>query len=289
MTPLRVGLAVVAVLALVAIGVAASQLPAIGAGALLYPTRRINTQTMPAGCVERKFDGVEVVLDAWQCRSTAAERRDTIVYLHGIADNRGSAAGAIARLLPLGFDVVAFDSRAHGGSGGERCTYGYFEKRDLQKVIDQLGVGSVILIGHSLGAAVALQTAAIDPRVRATVAASTFSDLRTVASERVPFLPAWSLGPAFARAEQDAHFVVDEVSPLRAAANIRVPVLLIHGADDRETRPVHSSRVLAALAGPKELVTVANAGHNDALRADVWPRIETWLSALDASTAPPTK
>jgi dipeptidyl aminopeptidase/acylaminoacyl peptidase len=41
---------------------------------------------------------------------------------------------------------------------------------------------------------------------------------------------------------------VDDVSPVRAAARITVPVLLIHGAADVETPPAHSERVRAALS-----------------------------------------
>jgi len=76
---------------------------------------------------------------------------------------------------------------AHGESGGEACAYGFFEKEDLRRVLDTLDPGPIVLVGTSLGAAVALQEAAQDPRVTAVVAAETFSDLRTVATERAPF------------------------------------------------------------------------------------------------------
>src|SRR5204862_4012292 len=134
------------------------------------------------------------------------------------------------RLRHRGFDVIAYDSRGHGRSEGDRCTYGFFEKQDLRLVLDQAGVDRAILIGHSLGAAVALQEAAIDRRVQAVVAASTFADLRSIAAERAPavFTPSL-IEAAFARAEHDADFIVNDVSPLRAAALLTIPVLIIHG------------------------------------------------------------
>lgn len=152
--PLGIGLVSVLFIALIVLGIGASRLPAIGAGALLFPTRHSNHAKMPASCVERVFAGVDVELRGWHCQSGAKDHEGTIVYLHGVADNRGSSIGAIETFLPLGFDVVAYDSRAHGSSGGDRCTYGYFEKRDLQRVLDQIGDDRVVLIGHSLGAAV---------------------------------------------------------------------------------------------------------------------------------------
>src|SRR4030095_9338688 len=60
-------------------------------------------------------------------------------------------------------------------------------KDDLRRVLDSLDPGPVVLMGSSLGAAVALQEAADDRRVTVVVAAETFSDLRTIARERAPF------------------------------------------------------------------------------------------------------
>ena len=84
----------------------------------------------------------------------------------GVADNRGSGAGIVRRFVDRRFDVIAYDSRAHGDSGGDACTYGYFEKEDLRRVLDTVPPGPVVLIGTSLGAAVALQAAAALARVQ---------------------------------------------------------------------------------------------------------------------------
>ena len=76
----------------------------------------------------------------------------------------------------------------------------------------------------------------------AVVAAESFSDLRTVATERAPwFLPGPVIRQAFIVAEQRGRFLVDAVSPVQAARTIRAPVLLIHGAEDKETPPATPS------------------------------------------------
>jgi uncharacterized protein len=253
------------------------QLPALGAGGLLHPARHATTLPPPEHCVALEFAGAGVTLQGWRC-AAPVPARGTIVYLHGIADNRGSATGVIQRFLARGFNVIAYDSRAHGESQGEACTYGFFEKQDLQRVIDTVGSGPVVLIGTSLGAAVALQEAADDPRVSAVVAAETFSDLRTVATERAPgFFTAGTIDRAFEAAGAEGHFRVDDVQPHQSARRITAPVLLIHGAADTETPPAHSERVYAALHGPKRLILVPGAGHNGSLRPEVWKRIDQWL------------
>jgi uncharacterized protein len=159
------------------------------------------------------------------------------------------------------------------------CTYGFVEKRDLRRVIDGLSAGPVILIGTSLGAAVALQEAGSDPRAAAVVAAESFSDLRTVATERAPrFLPPPVIRKAFMVVEQRGRFLVDAVSPAQAARTIQSPVLLIHGAEDKETPPAHSQRIFEALAGPRRLMLVPGAGHNQSLYGPaVWAEIERWI------------
>jgi pimeloyl-ACP methyl ester carboxylesterase len=258
----------------------ATQLPAAGAGALIHPFRRRVNLAPPPSCVDVSFAGAGASLRGWHCLA-AGVRRGTLVYLHGIADNRTSAAGLIDRFTRIGFDVVAYDSRAHGESEGTVCTYGFFEKEDLRRVLDAMEPGPFVLVGTSLGAAVALQAAELDGRVSAVVAAESFSDLRTVATERAPFFfNADAIARAFTLAERQAGFSVDAVSPAAAAARITAPVLLIHGERDVDTPADHSRRVFAALAGPKRLLIVPNAGHNGALTPDVWDTVEEWIGSV---------
>jgi uncharacterized protein len=282
MTTLRWRLVLVSLggILLIALGVGASQLPAAGAGALLHPARRRVSGGPPPTCEDATFTGEGLDLKGWRCHGLLP-RRGTLVYLHGIADNRTSAAGVIDRFGQRGFDVVAYDSRAHGESAGDVCTYGFFEKRDLDRVLRTVDLGPIVLFGTSLGAAVALQEAASDARVTAVIAAETFADLRTVATERAPFFfTSGIIASAFQIAERQGRFEVDAVSPVAAAANIRIPVLLVHGAADSDTPPDHSRRVLAALAGPKRLILVPGARHNESLNGEVWGEIEHWLEEV---------
>jgi pimeloyl-ACP methyl ester carboxylesterase len=285
----RRAVVVLSAILMVALGIASSQLPAFGAGGLLHPGRRHLTGPPPPTCRDATFVGDDVTLKGWQCRASP-ETRGTIIYLHGVADNRASGAGIIDRFGRRGFDVVAYDSRAHGESGGDACTYGFFEKRDLHRVLDTLEAGPIVLIGTSLGAAVALQEAAQDPRVTVVIGAETFSDLRTVATERAPFFfTAGVVARAMALAEEQGRFQIDAVSPVAAAAAITQPVLLVHGSDDADTRPDHSQRVLEALAGPKRLILVHGARHNESLRGgDVWTEVERWIdnALVERRTSP---
>jgi len=254
--------------------------PSWGANALLHPQRR-QVSKVPSLPFERVDLDVApgVRLAGWIFR-TPQPRRGTLVYLHGLSDNRGSTIGIANHFVPLGFDVLAYDARAHGESGGEACTYGFHEKRDLGRALDLVGARRVLVFGISLGAAVGLQAAAIDPRIALVVAVAPFSDLRTAARERAPFFASQAnIDEAFRIAEAEAHFRADEVSPVAAAPRLRVPVLLVHGAEDQETPPAHAQRILAALPGPKQLVLVPGAHHNDALTPATWAAIDAWVAS----------
>jgi uncharacterized protein len=190
--------------------------------------------------------------------------------------------------VPAGWNVLAYDSRAHGESGGEACTFGAHEKQDLARVLATIEARPIVLLGSSLGAAVALQAAAQSSEIAAVISVATFSDLRTVARERAPFFASdGNIRDAFKIAEAEGRFRVDDASPVAAAPHIKAPVLIIHGAVDDETPPAHSQRVYDALRGPKQLIFVPGAGHNNVIGGQVWSQIDAWLERqLSASPSP---
>jgi len=259
--------------------------PGWAAAALLHPSRhRIDARLVETTGTRRTetFTGDGVRLAGWRF-AAHGQHRGTVVYLHGVADNRGSSIAPGERLAAQGFDVIAYDSRAHGDSDGDVCTYGYDEKRDLERVLDAVGAAGspIVVIGSSLGAAVALQAAAEDKRISAVVAAESFSDLRTVATERAPaYLPRAIVRRAFAAAEAQGRFEIDAVSPVAAAARISVPVMIIHGALDHDTVPDHSRRIYDALTGPRRFLMVERAGHNQSLTESTWLAIEQWMEEV---------
>jgi pimeloyl-ACP methyl ester carboxylesterase len=260
--------------------------PEWGANAILHPHRRTDVGRPDIPHRPVVFDSGGVRLVGWLFPA-ASPRKGLIVYLHGIADNRRSGIGFAQRFTAQGYDVLAYDGRAHGESGGAFCTYGFHERHDVSRALDSLGVAEAVLFGSSLGGAVALQAAAGDTRVRGVIAQSAFADLREIVEERARgfgiLFRSSDVAEAIRLAERKAAFRADEVSPRALGPRIHVPVLLLHGEKDRETSPAHARRIYDALAGPRRLVMVAGAGHNDVFgRPETWREVETWLASMPA-------
>jgi alpha-beta hydrolase superfamily lysophospholipase len=223
-----------------------------------------------------------LTLRGWLWRPVETPR-GLVVFLHGFNSTRMDGALAARRLVQRGWTVLAYDHRAHGASDGKLCTYGFREKEDVWSAIDAAGVpGPVVLIGHSMGAAMALQ-AGSDPRVKAVVAIAPFSDLEEIIRDVATPLLAKSVPSAIAEAEQQAGFQVREVSPRRSAAALAIPVLVLHGTADGLIHIKHSERIAAA-APAVRFIRIFGGMHHDVLwRDDVWEPI---LDFVDEALAP---
>jgi hypothetical protein len=172
--------------------------------------------------------------------------------------------------------------RRHGDSEGDYCTYGYYEKHDVSALIDKIrpeadepvaqeleyhGTG-IILLGVSMGAAIAIQTAAIDRRVARVIAVAPFYDLFSIVLDhqirRFGIKSKLLLKLVLMRAERIANFKSSEVSPADDIGKINVPILIVHGTEDKTVRSEYSQR-LKELNGNARLLVVPNAGHIDVL------------------------
>jgi uncharacterized protein len=213
-------------------------------------------------------DGVSL-LSAWFI--PAKKPKATIIYLHGVGDNKMSGLMLAKVFYENNFNVLIYDSRAHGESGGKYCTYGYHEKHDVQIAIyeaqKKYSTGKIGIFGTSMGAAIALQAASIEPRISAVVAEASFATLRKITvdyQKRLLRLP-WHFlrNIAMKRSEAIANFKHREVSPIESVKNIHVPIFFIHGKNDTFIRYQYSEALFTAANEPKEIWLIDDARHND--------------------------
>src|SRR5271169_5100775 len=135
-------------------------------------------------------------------------------------------------------------------------------------------VQHIFALGESMGAGIALQSAAAEPRIEAVVAEASFATLREASCDyaglrRSPLLGKTIFAPfswmLLYRGEKLTGLPVAEVSPEKAVATRAFPVLLICDEKDEALPCRHTQRIYTAARGPKQLWEVPGAFHTAAL------------------------
>lgn len=234
-------------------------------------------------------------------------RAPLVVLSHGLSSCRREWFEFPARLAREGYAVLAFDYRGHGESDGERG----FQSRarasaDLAAAIEagrksrRVDGDRVALLGHSLGAALAL-CAAPDLPVRCLIAMAppwrlrkemsavefaAYSSLRLVHAPllwvskrglkvpyKVDYDRLYASPEAVARARRERFLdrfvpmknyrtLVQDLDAVEAARRVHVPTLVLLAEKDRVVQHASSLRVYGALAGPKSLARIPGSGHS---------------------------
>ena len=145
--------------------------------------------------VARSPDGISLAFEAH------GDGTPALVFVHGWSCDRGYWKGQL-RPLAARYRTVAVDLAGHGASGAGRRTWtmpAFGE--DVVAVVDQLGLGEMVLVGHSMGGDVVVEAALrLGDRVAGLVWVDTYSTLGApptddeleafVASFRKDFVPA---------------------------------------------------------------------------------------------------
>lgn len=180
-------------------------------------------------------------------------------------------SGGHALSRKLRFNALVVDQRAHGNSGGHTISFGIKERLDClawtNYITQRFGTKvPVILSGLSMGAATVLMASELDlpENVACIIADSPYSSPRAII-EKVctdkgypislcrPFL--WLAAFLY------GGFRLNSCTAMDAVRNASVPVLLIHGEDDRLVPYEMSIQIAATCASRVEVATFPDAGH----------------------------
>lgn len=184
----------------------------------------------------------------------------SLLYFHGNGGNISTNLQKAAAFQAQGFSVLLIDYRGYGHSSGPFPSEArlYADARAAWDYLTQtrsLPPQSILLFGHSIGAAVAIDLALAQPEAAALIAEGAFANLKTLArSAGYGWVPLDLL--LTQRFEND-----------RKVPHLQVPVLYIHGLDDDIVPPTSAAALYELTPTPKQLWLLEEAGHNNFLEA----------------------
>ncbi|BAN54383.1 MULTISPECIES: alpha/beta hydrolase [Pseudomonas] len=205
-------------------------------------------------------------LHAWWWPAKRANA-PAILYLHGVRWNLTGQMFRIEQLHAMGYSVLAVDYRGFGKSRGDLPSEAtvYEDARIAWERFAQLqpDAGKRLIFGHSLGGAVAVELASelrreaqqsgVAAPARGLILESTFTSLGDVAA-------------AVANTSLPVRWLMSQkFDSLDKIGNIGLPVLLVHGTDDRLVPPRFSQQLFDAARQPKTLLLVPGATHNNSM------------------------
>ena len=177
-----------------------------------------------------------------------------------------------------GFNTLLIDLRAHGESQGHTITFGVKERMDtlcwIKYACERFGNTPIYLVGVSMGAATVLMTSNLNlPQnvvgIIADCPYSTPSAIIASVCKKMKLSPKILMPFIRLGARMFGHFRLDDASATEAVNNTQIPILLIHGEDDRFVPCEMSREIYAARNGYVELHTFKDAGHALSYMKDV--------------------
>lgn len=213
-------------------------------------------------------------------------RRGAAVFVHGFAatSDEVRVVAATRALQEHGFDVVSYDGRGHGRSGGE-ATLGDLERLDVAAAVDALAVDDepVVLVGESMGAIAALRHAAADPaRIGGVVAISCPArwrlprNARGVLSAVLTQTPPGRYVARRSMRVRIARRLHRPAPPIDLVARLQAPLALVHGRVDPFISWTDAEVLHAAAPEPKHVTVVDDLAH--AFQPEATPAV---LASLD--------
>lgn len=197
--------------------------------------------------------------------SKAAQKTaGSILFFHGNGDNVSTQLPNTFWLAKEGFDLYVFDYRGYGLSQGNAELDTTIQDMELiiAHVVEQLPENEkLIIMGHSLGAAMAIYSVAHSAhrdRIETLISVAAFSDYHDVTQDVLS--KSWLLWPL----QWPLSFTVDNsYRPLDAIAMISpIPLLIIHSESDEMIAMYHADRLFAAAKQPK-LFKLINSNHSN--------------------------
>ncbi|QDT92963.1 alpha/beta hydrolase [Gimesia algae] len=202
--------------------------------------------------------------------------RAVALFCHGNAGNIVSRGETLKILQERhGLAIMTFDYRGYGKSEGKPSERGILQDARAARawLASRAGVEEteIVLMGRSLGGAVAVDLAAQDG-ARGLVLASTFSSLPDAAAHHMPWIfPSLNM--------------TQRLNSAGKIGNYSGPLLQSHGDKDLLIPIELGRKLFDAAGGPKQFIVIPGAGHNDPQPEEYRRVFDEFIASLPVSSS----
>ncbi|WP_298902964.1 alpha/beta fold hydrolase [uncultured Psychroserpens sp.] len=214
-----------------------------------------------------------IKLKGYWIKTDSIPPKSIVIFVHGIGGCKEHFLDLSKNLTEIGIESIIMDSRAHGKSEGQFCTYGYKEKEDISSIVnyiknknDSIPIG---IWGNSMGGAIAIQALEHDSRIEFGIVESTFTTLNDIVYDYQK-AKTYGIGLSFLcnialnEAGELGQFKPDQVSPISSVKHIEQPMLIAHGDHDENIKFEYGKLLFENLKSTnKKFIAVKNGGHFD--------------------------
>ena len=199
--------------------------------------------------------------------------------MHGNGGNLSDNAAQAARLNRLGLSVFIIDYRGYGRSAGkfpsEKTVYEDAESAwNYLTAKKHVSPHDIVIYGHSLGGAVAIDLAAKHPEAAGLITESTFTSIRAMSTLDKHYL----VFPIFLILSQ-------RFDSIDKVAGLKMPTLFIHGSADEVVPTWMGQALYQAAPQPKRLFIVPGGHHMDSGEIGGKEYLETVRNFVDSISA----
>ncbi|MDB7088526.1 alpha/beta hydrolase [Enterococcus mundtii] len=209
----------------------------------------------------------------------ATDSHKTAIVAHGYMGNAETMANYAKMFHDLGYNVLVPDARGHGKSEGDYIGFGWHERKDYVKWIDQVletngQSEEIVLYGISMGAATVMMTSGepLPTNVKAIIEDCGYSSVNEELAYQLNEL--FSLPPfpliqvTSLMTKIRAGYFFGEADAIKQLEKNQLPMLFIHGDADTFVPYEMLDKVYQATNGPKEKYIVPGAEHAKAYSID---------------------
>lgn len=203
-----------------------------------------------------------------------------VLFVHGHGSSSAKTVDIAAKLVEMGYNVLAPDMRAHGKSGGSYSGMGWLERKDILQWIDTITAknkdAKIVLYGISMGAATVMMTSGekLPENVLCAVEdcgyTTVYDEFLWQMKQQYSYLPKF---PLFDMASIicgiKAGYTFSDASSVKQLADCKIPMLFIHGDADTYVPFSMLQKVYDADNNQdKQKLVIHGAGHDKSRKTD---------------------